>query len=65
MKNSSFLEFLSEQHARSYNWIDDSMPDAFEEYLEAILDDELIAEFELYIQKYPNKIVAKELRILL
>jgi hypothetical protein len=58
---TSFRDFLQDLHAASYRRSDDNMPDAFDEWYEDMTDEELVENFELYIQKYPIKVVAKEI----
>ena len=33
IRSKTFRDYLQERHAKNYNWTDDSMPDAFENWL--------------------------------
>lgn len=49
-KQITFNEYLEEDFASDYIGTDDSMPDAYQDWLENIDSSDMIDKFELYIQ---------------
>lgn len=47
---NDFYRFLSDQHAKQYQGLDDDMPDDFQGWMANLTQDELIQLAELYKQ---------------
>lgn len=59
--STTFLDILQDGHMRNYTWNDDDAPDAFASWLEDLDDEDIVDYFQYYIDRYPSKVVAKEL----
>lgn len=49
--NIDFEDFLQEKHAEDYYWLDDDMPDKYEEWLSNLDIDTLIMYADQYAQQ--------------
>ncbi len=62
---TTFMDYIESEFCSDYTWTDDNMPDAFDDYLAELGDDEIVNRFHAFMEKYPEKVVAKELYTLL